>query len=185
MTSISVSGTRTKANRRSARSRPVELPDGPEPWGRRDAVLPGVLIALGVLGLVIGWFGISDAVALERQMRWLALGIVGLIVGGFGMVMWLLFGLVTVGRLRRAVMHEIDRRATAAESLAAPRVQVQAETTAFGAAPGMRHYHRADCLLLQGKQASFAETTEFAEAGLAPCGVCLPADATERGARRA
>jgi hypothetical protein len=162
------------------------LHDGPEPWARRDALLPGLLIAAGVVLLVIGWFGISDAIALNRQMRWLALGITGIIVGGLGMVVWLLFGLTTITRLRRAVYAEIDRRVSLAERAAdAPAAATAEARVGFGTVTGMRHYHRADCLMLAGKQASFAAAAEFTEAGLTPCGVCLPADTPAPGGRHA
>jgi hypothetical protein len=176
MTSIPIGGTRATANRRAASRRPVALHDGPEPWTRRDALLPGLFIAFGLVLLVVGWFGISDAVALERQTRWLALGIGGLIVGGLGMVVWLLGGMITITQLRRAVYAEIDRRVSAAErATAGGATEATAEVTVgFATAPGMRRYHRAECLMLQGKPATFAEEEALTEAGLAPCGVCLP-----------
>jgi hypothetical protein len=182
MTSIPLGGTRTTAGRR-AKSRPA-FGDGNEPWTRRDAVLPGLLMLAGVVVLFIGWLGISDAVALNRQTRWLAVSIVGLIVGGLGMVLWLLAGLATVTRLRRAVLAEANRRADSTARRTAPRTTV-ATAEGYGVAEGMRRYHRADCLMLQGKQATMGEPAAFAEAGLTPCGVCLPAETTGRGGRHA
>jgi hypothetical protein len=186
MTSIPISGTRASAKRRAASHRPVALHDGREPWARRDALLPGLFIVIGLVLLVVGWFGISDAVALERQTRWLALGIIGLIVGGMGMVVWLLAAMIRISQLRRAVYAEIDRRVSAAEraavaGVAAPTAEV---AVGFGVAPGMRHYHGADCLMLQGKKATFAAESDLAKAGLQACGVCLPA-ATGGGGRHA
>jgi hypothetical protein len=174
MTSIPLGGTRT-TTRRAARSRSVAFHDGPEPWARRDAVLPGLLMLAGVIVLVIGWLGISDAVALERQTRWLAVSIVGLIVGGLGMVLWLLAGLTRVNRLRHAVVAAAERRvALAARAAAAP--DAHAAPAGFGVAAGMRRYHRSDCLMLQGKTATTGEPADLAKSGLTPCGVCLPTD---------
>jgi hypothetical protein len=181
MTSIPLGGTRTTA-RRAARGRAVEFHDGPEPWARRDLALPGLFILLGVIVLVVGWFGISDAVALNRQMRWLAVGIIGLIVGGFGMVLWLLAGLTKVTRLRRAVVAEADRRVTLATRSTG---SAAAAPAGFATVAGMRRFHRTDCLMLTGKAAELGEPTDFAAAGLAPCGVCLPADAPGRGGHHA
>jgi hypothetical protein len=184
MTSIPIGESRTAAKGRAAVRRPVALHDGPEPWSRRDALVPGLFIVIGVVLLVVGWFGISDAVALDRQTRWLALGITGLIVGGLGMVVWLLFGLATITRLRRAVYAEIDRRVTVAERAAdVPAAATAAVPGGFATVAGMRRYHRANCLMLQGKQATYAEAATFTEAGLTPCGVCLPADAPGRSHR--
>jgi len=179
MTSIPIGGTRTTANRRAASRRPVALHDGGEPWARRDALLPGLFIAVGLVLLVVGWFGISDAVALERQTRWLAVGIVGLIVGGLGMVVWLLAAMIRISQLRRAVYAEIDRRVTAAERRAEAAPTPTAElAVGFATAPGMRRYHRVTCLMLAGKKATAAAEADLTKAGLAPCGVCLPAAPT-------
>jgi hypothetical protein len=182
MTSIPIGGTRTTAKRRAASRRPVALHDGREPWARRDALFPGLLIGVGVVLLVVGWFGISDAIALESQTRWLALGIVGLIVGGLGMVVWLLAAMIRISQLRRAVYAEIDRRVSAAERAAAGAATPTAEVAVgFATAPGMRRYHRADCLMLRGKKATVAAEADLTKAGLAPCGVCLPAAAGAGG----
>ena len=73
--------------------------------------------------------------------------------------------------------------ALATRAAAAPEQQAAPE--GFGVAEGMRRYHRADCLMLQGKQATMDEPVEFAKAGLEPCGVCLPADTPGRSGRHA
>jgi hypothetical protein len=191
MTSIPIEGTRTAAKRRDTSRRPAALHDGHEPWARRDALLPGLFIGVGLVLLVVGWFGISDAIALESQTRWLALGIVGLIVGGLGMVVWLLAAMIRIGQLRRAVYAEIDRRVSAAERAAAAVPTPTAElVVGFATAPGMRRYHRVTCLMLQGKKATPAAEADLTKAGLVPCGVCLPAatpaaTATDGGGRHA
>lgn len=143
---------------------------GPEPWSRRDAAVPALLTAVGLVLLVWGWFGISGTVDLDSQTRWLALGILGLIVGGLGMVVWLLLGLRAVTALKHDVLVDLEAR------LPAPREAASAAATApagLGTVPGMRRYHRADCLMLAGKDATWADDAEHARAGLAPCGVCL------------
>lgn len=150
------------------------MPARPEPWVRGDALLAALLAGLGLVGLVIGWFGISGTVDLDSQMRWMAFGITALIVGGAGMVLWLLAGLRAVTDLKREVLTEIEARLSAGGPLLTPAAAV----TGFGTVPGMRRYHHPDCTMLAGKHASWAEARVHVAAGLQPCGICLPTAAT-------
>jgi fatty acid desaturase len=176
MTSISIGETRARAERRERAGQPRHY-DGQEPWARRDIAAVAVVLVRAVVGLVVGWLGVSDTVDLDGQTRWLGFGIAALILGGFGMVGWLLVGLGRVARLRREVLAELTRRhpepVTADWQVTTHQASV---TVNFGTVPGMRRYHRADCQLLAGKQGTYAATADHEKAGLAPCPICLPAD---------
>lgn len=170
MSSISIGETTAGASR-AVRVRRAHTHSGPEPWSRRDAVAVAAILLVAVVGLVVGWLGVSDTVDLDSQTSWLGVGIAALIVGGFGMVLWLLLGLRRVAVLRREVLATLERRHP--EPL---RVPVPAELTEHqrcGTVPGMRRYHAADCQLLLGKQVTYAEAAAHAEAGLRPCPICL------------
>lgn len=151
--------------------RPRTAPVGPEPWGRREALVTAVPAVAGLVLIVWGWYGASGTVDLDSQTRWLAVGICGLIVGGFGMVAWLLLGLRAVTALKHEVLAELESRLPAPEA-ASPAA---APAAALGTVPGMRRYHRPDCLMIAGKNASWAPEAEHVRAGLQPCGVCRPA----------
>ncbi|HUR74067.1 MAG TPA: hypothetical protein VMZ00_07310 [Sporichthya sp.] len=169
MSSISLGETRTGATRVARAPRAPH--DGPEPWARADVVGVAIVLALAGIGLVLGWLGVSDTVDLNDQTRWLGFGICALIVGGFGMVGWLLRGLVRVATLRRQVLAELDRRRPQPVSAgAAPPLTERQE---LGTAAGMRRYHRAECQMLAGKDVTFAAAAAHADAGLAPCPICL------------
>jgi hypothetical protein len=170
VTSVAAS-SRVRAGQRSAGAR-VGAP-GAEPWRRGHALVTGVLGAVGAVLLVWGWYGSSGTVDLNSQTRWLALGILGLIVGGLGMSVWLLAGLRAVTDLKREVLDELSRRLPVEAAAAAPAGSAPG-TTALGTAPGMRRYHRAECLMIAGKDATWAEAHAHVEAGLVPCGVCRP-----------
>lgn len=147
--------------------------DGQEPWARRDAIVVAVVLALAVVGLVLGWLGVSDTVDLNAQTRWLGFGIGALIVGGFAMVFWLLMGLVRVAVLRREVLAELDRR----HPEQARTSPVLTERQGLATAPGMRRFHLTTCQLMEGKAATFGTESAHTEAGLLPCPICLPAGA--------
>lgn len=165
-------GTRRRSA--AARTARVTVLDRPEPWGRGAVAAALVLVALGLIGLVVGWVGISDSADMEEQARWLALSIGSLIVAGFGMVAWLLAGLVAVGTLRRTVLRDVAARAPAnwaALSFAAPPSEALGR---FGIATGMRRYHRPECDLLAGKTVRWLDAQALEFAVTEPCGMCSP-----------
>jgi ABC-type nickel/cobalt efflux system permease component RcnA len=172
VTSVTVpAGRRGALSRAATRDRRVRHHDGAEPWARRDALLPGLLTALGLIGLIVGWLGISNTVALSRQSRWLGLGIGAVVLGGLGVVLWLFAGLTNLGRLRREVLGELALRA--AEDAQDDPFEA-AHDARFGIATGMRRHHRADCELLAGKTVTWLEADEVPATGTAPCGICRP-----------
>lgn len=168
MSSISLGGARAGTSR-TTRARRARVHDGQEPWSRRDAVVVAAVLVLALIGLMIGWLGVSDTVDLDSQTSWLGFGIAALILGGFGMVIWLLLGLRRVAVLRREVLTELDRR----HPKQARAHRVLTDGHEFGTITGMRRYHAADCQLLEDKEATFAAASVHAEAGLMPCPICV------------
>ncbi|MGQ0624834.1 MAG: hypothetical protein ACT4PP_09355 [Sporichthyaceae bacterium] len=126
-------------------------------------------LALAVIGLAVGWLGVSDTVELDSQARWFAVGILALIVGGLGVLSWLLAGLRNVAIARREVLTETDRRYPAPIAAAA-----DVSAGVYGSVAGMRRFHTLDCLMLTGKQLVTADAAGHRAAGLQPCGICLP-----------
>lgn len=168
MSSISL-GKAQASSVRTARARRVRSHDGPEPWARRDAVVVAVVLLLAVIGMVVGWLGVSDTVDLDDQTGWLGFGIGALILGGFAMVFWLLMGLRRVAVLRREVMTEVNRRRPGPVSTVADLT----ERHGLATAPGMRRYHLASCQMLEGKAATLANEASHTRAGLLRCPICL------------
>lgn len=170
MTSVAVPGNRRRAaSRRAAQSRRGAGELRQEPWARRDVVVLAVVCAIAVTGLIVTWIGISGAVSLTRQSRWLGVGIGSLLLGGLAMVGWLVLGMARVGVLRAAIVRELAL-AEADDAASAPAAGYRR----FGAVPGMRHYHYDDCRLLTDKTPSWGTVATHAEVGLLPCGICRP-----------
>jgi len=169
MSSISL-GKAAPRSARAARANRARPHDGPEPWARRDVLVVGIVLVLAVLGLGIGWFGVSDTVDLNGQTRWLGFGIGALILGGFAMVFWLLMGLRRVAVLRREVVTAVNRR----HPEPARTSTVLTDRQELATAPGMRRFHLTTCQMLEGKEATVASEAAHAEAGLLPCPICLP-----------
>ncbi len=153
VTAVTYGARRTQVDqRRGTRAGRGRLHDGPEPWSRRSGVVLLVVLALALAGFpTAGRAAARRRGELDDQRGWLALAIGSLILGGLAMVGWLLVGLQTIAALRAPVVAEVRRRKSM--TMAGPTViEVARDLPAgFGVAPGMRHYHRADCLLLSGK----------------------------------
>lgn len=171
MSAISLGDAHVSAGR-VATTRKMPTHDGPEPWARRDALAVALVLLVALVGLAIGWFGVSGTVELNDQTRWLGVGIAALIVGGFGMVVWLLLGLRRVAVLRRAVLTALDRQHPEPGRVTT-RTPELTDSQIFGTVSGMRRYHAAGCQLLLGKPVTFAEAAVHANAGLQPCPICL------------
>ena len=168
MSSISL-GEAHVSTTRASRARQVQPHDGAEPWARRDVVVVAVVLLVSLVGLTLGWFGVSDTVDLNSQTRWLGLGIGALLVGGFGMVAWLLVGLRRVAVLRRGVLADLDRR-NPAPAKATVHVTNRQD---FGTVAGMRRYHADGCQMLDGKAVTYADAATHDAAGLSPCPICI------------
>lgn len=176
MTTAVGTAVRRGVRRRSAADRGAAAPvtERDEPWGRGPLALLVVLAGLGVLGMIVGWVGISGTADLEEQTRWLGVGIGSLILAGVGMVAWLVAGLVSLATLRRSVLRDLavayPAEVTARRDETAP---LQAVGT-FGIAAGMRRYHRADCDILHGKDVRWLDAAALQSSEALPCGMCKP-----------
>lgn len=179
MTTLAGPLVKRGVRRRSAAQRSVQARiDRDEPWGRGPLVLLVVLAALGLIGMIIGWVGVSGTADVEEQARWLGVGIGSLIVAGLGMVAWLVAGLVSLATLRRGVLRDLAVRYPTAESDRRDETAPQHAVGTFGIASGMRRYHLADCDLLAGKDVRWLDSESLHFADAIPCGMCNPDEAS-------
>jgi hypothetical protein len=141
------------------------------PWQVGDLLLLYLANVGGLLLIVVAWFEASGAVSQDAQILWLDVGIVGVIVAGAGNVLWLLTGRRGVGELRRALTPALMARFAEPSAEAAPAVPAT-DPGQLVAGADMTRYHRADCLLVVGKEVRLApEETHYAR-GRRACQVC-------------
>ncbi|GAA0616508.1 hypothetical protein GCM10009547_18220 [Sporichthya brevicatena] len=153
MTTVAV-GTRA-AVRRAADAAPVG-----GLWARTDLALVVGANAVGLVLIVVGWLGSSDALTLNAGVDWLKVGIVGVIFAGVCNGLFLLRGRRAVGLARRAVLGvPRDRRAVVVE-----------DEVALVARPGSRRVHRPTCPMVAGKPVEAVA----AVGDLTPCELCRP-----------
>lgn len=130
-----------------------------QPWEDGHVLQLCATSALGLVAIVVGWYGASGSALVDRQTLWLNLGVAGTVVAALGNCVWLLRGRGAVGARRRQLV-----------SMAPSPSSPPAASGGAGLvrASGMARVHRADCPLVAGKKVRKAVTAD----GDA-CGVCL------------
>lgn len=171
-----VSGARrARATTRRTESVASSFVDGNEPaefpWTRANLLVLTVLTALGLIGLVVAWFGVSGEAIYGDQIGWIWLAVLSLTVSGIGAVYFLT---VTAGVVHRA-MREASR-AMRAELVVQPEQTLTSPVLAgeYVTARLMTRVHRHDCPQVRGKAVDPVSASEIAERGLKACGVCAP-----------
>ncbi len=137
----------------------------------------GVLAALGLVAIVIGWYGSAHTAYSFEQMPYLIsgglLGVALVFLGGF------VYFAYWVTRLVRESREQSQR---AADLLVQISVSLNghsngssASSGSFVATRGGNLFHRPDCRMVSGKSGLRKVTAQTR--GLEPCGVCDPLDA--------
>jgi hypothetical protein len=141
-------------------------------WGRRSRFLLAGGWAIGLLVVLLGWWGTSGEATSDDQFRWLGLGVVGMILCLTVSASWVFTGMRAVGTRIRDV---VPRPSEVARPVTEIRVVSHAVADdVLVAAAGMRYYHRPSCRLAQGKAIRPAERTAHLREGRSACGVCRP-----------
>jgi hypothetical protein len=138
------------------------------PWQRRDALVFLTGVALGPIGLLVGWIGCHHTDHWGDQQGWLAVAIMSLIISTASVAGWFRAGLRNVRRLQYTLAGVARTHLTTAASA------VQAERNEPDAWPlvmvdGLSLYHRPDCLLVTGKA---VRPSEGSTAVLTECRMC-------------
>jgi hypothetical protein len=156
-------------------------------WDSVRPVLGYVLVGLGLLALLLGWYGVSGESLVAKQLPFLAsgglLGVALVVLGGRFMLIQDLRR--DSGRLDHleTMVNELHA-ALLARPDAPGRVAHSRETSAAAAAnghsdymilPGGQSFHLAGCAMLEGKdRASHIKPATAAKRGLIPCPLCEP-----------
>jgi hypothetical protein len=141
------------------------------PWQPGDLVTLYVATVSGLLLVFLAWLETSGAVHLRSQVRWTNVGVAGVIVLGAGNLLWLLRGRRAIGELRAFVLPRVvvETPTSATPPMLAPRV-----APALVSGSSMTRFHRADCVLVVGKDVVAASESTHRRRGRTPCGVCQP-----------
>lgn len=164
----------------------ADEPDPRELWswlGRAlRPYLGWILIGLGALALVIGYFGVSREILVARQVPYFAsgglLGVSLVFIGGIALLIDDLRDAdERVEHAERVAQERLDHIESAVAELrdvllAHPDAPTRTlpEATERVALPGGSSYHRPDCRIVDGKQVEPVHD----RGGLTPCKLCEP-----------
>jgi hypothetical protein len=138
------------------------------PWQRRDASVWLTGVALGPIGLLVGWIGCRNTSHWGDQQGWLALAIVALIISTASVAGWFRTGLRNVRRLQYALAG-VARTHLATTATVAHTERTEPDAWPLVMVDGLTLYHRPDCLLVTGKA---VRPSEGATAVLTECRMC-------------
>jgi hypothetical protein len=137
------------------------------------------LVALAQAGAiaiaVVAWNGSATKASPTGQISWASVAAFAVVVSGAVNALWLARARRIIGIRQRqvtALIQEVgDRHGPSPALGAGTRTDVT-----LVAVDGMGLYHRAGCVMLQGRPAARAgHAADHESAGRRPCGWCLPA----------
>ena len=161
-------------------------------WASVQPVVGWVLIGLGLLVMLLGWWGVAHNAIVAKQLPYLASGgIIGLafvtLGGRFLMMQDLRHDSGRLDRLERMVdeLHSVllAGAAAVAEEETAPTGRAVDRANGNGSGPvtflvlpDTDSYHQPGCPVVEGKDdISRIRSTTVARRGLRPCPLCEPA----------
>lgn len=132
-------------------------------WSRRDATLLGVVLALGAVLVLAGWFFAAGRADAGDQLVFVSLALIGALIGVAAVIGWVIRGRRAIG-IRRALLLGTPP---------APKAET-ARSAELVAAPTGKWFHRADCLLAYGRGWPSAPRAAHEKIGRLSCPGCRP-----------
>lgn len=139
------------------------------PWSLADARFALTAATVGLAMLVVGWWQSSGTANVGDAVPGIVFGVLAVVAVAGGAVAWIAAARRTVRLRSRDLMDQTDRRLldTATASL-------QIEESRLVAVGGSNRYHRADCLLVRGKQVERMPGAVRLVRRRRPCEMCEP-----------
>ena len=132
-------------------------------WSKRDEAALGVVLAVGAVLVLAGWFFAAGRADAGDQLVYVTVALIGALVGLAAVIGWVVRG-------RRLIS---TRRALLLGSPPPPKAEAAFATELVAASTG-KWFHRADCLLAHGRDWSAAPRAEHEQAGRQSCPGCRP-----------
>jgi hypothetical protein len=141
----------------------VAVPSAGPLWTRRDAVLLGTLLTIGAVFVALSWFFAAGRADAGDQLVFVALALLGALLGLGGVGVWTVRGRRLIGARRGLLL-----------GTAPPAPTVAAHAVELVAGPQGKWFHRADCLLTDGRGWAASPRARHESAGRKACPGCRP-----------
>ena len=141
----------------------LAVPSGSTLWSKRDTGTLGVLLAVGAVLVVASWFFAAGRADAGDQLVFVSLALVGAVVGMAAVVGWVVRGRRTISARRGRLL-----------GTAPPAPVDAAQAVGLVAGPNGRWFHRADCMLVDGRGWRASPRTEHESSGRLACPGCRP-----------
>lgn len=150
----------------------ASMPASTVPWRVGDLSVMAGANLIGLIGLLVAWFGGSGTVDVGSQLAWLRLGIAAVVVAGVGNAQWILAGMRAIGQRRREVLTRAPRAALRPAVAVVGSQAGSADELVSG--PQMTRYHRPECPAATGRRVEAAPLESHLDESRRPCGICRP-----------
>lgn len=135
------------------------------------AIGGGVLMVLGVVLVLAGWYGAAHTTRLFEEIPYLISGgILGATLAAIGAALYFGYWLTRLVAHAREIVDGMARIEQRLESLTGNA----AVATELVATKGGALFHRADCSVVAGRPSSELRAVKLPATGLAPCKLCAP-----------
>jgi hypothetical protein len=139
------------------------------PIDRYFQIAGGMLVGIGIVAIVAGWYGAAHTTRVWRQTPYLMsgglLGVALVFIGGFGYFAYWLTRIVEQGSRQTAILERIE------ESMRRQAELQHGDSTLVATQAGT--VHRPDCPIVAGKSDGVRRVSAT-EPGLQPCRMCEP-----------
>ncbi len=154
---------------------------GAVPVDRWLAIAGGVLMPLGVVLVLIGWYGAAHTSRLFEEVPYLISGgLLGIVLSTIGAALYFGYWLTRIVASQRDIVETLARMDAKLDGAGNGAVaESQAATPAAGrlvATPTGTMFHRPDCPVVADRPRDELRTVTLPARGMSPCKLCAPLD---------
>jgi hypothetical protein len=152
---------------------------GTVPTDRWLAIAGGVLMPLGVVLVIIGWYGAAHTTRLFEEIPYLISGgLLGIVLSTIGAALYFGYWLTRIVAGERQI---VDVLARVEAKLDGAAVETNGSGSGATAAPGSfvatrtgSMFHRTDCPVVADRPDKELRTIKLPASGMSPCKLCAP-----------
>jgi len=150
------------------------------PTERWLAVAGGVLMPLGVVLVIIGWYGAAHTSRLFEEIPYLISGgMLGIVLSSIGAALYFGYWLTRIVAGERQIVDVLARMEAKLEAANVESGVAGGAVDApgrFVATPTGTMFHRPECPVVADRPASELRTVTLPATGMSPCKLCAPLD---------